>query len=191
VRFPTDVTPALGRLPIFYMCHPVAPRDGERKWYCECGYAKAAIVAPVCERCFTTIPSSIRSEPTNVAVVCENVRNARRWWRWLATWEAIAVIAPWMVNVEEWTIAGMTDETPESALVERGLRDDCAVVARLDGVIITNRAGRGSTMEGNAALAAGRVAYDLRHYGPMPPDGEPGSTAKLHPKDADWRWWLG
>lgn len=189
MKFPTDITPAIGTLPIFYMCHPVAPRAGETILTCTVCHENASVLGDVIACCARCQLPDLQEPFVPVSVVEWNVASARRWWRWLATWEAIAVVAPWMVNVEEWTIAGKTDETPGSVLVERGLRDDCAVVARLDGAIICNRAGRGSTMEANAALAAGRVVYDLRYLGAFPPDGAPGSTGRVHPKDAKWPRW--
>lgn len=171
-------TSDLPSTPLAYACHPVAPRENERVWACVRCVRRTASVAEL-ERCATCDLDMVR---TGFDVVVWNVENARRWWRWFGLWDEIAVIMPWIINVEEW-------REKDAALIERGLRDDCNAVARCDAAIICNRLGNGSRREATAAYEADRLVFDLRHLGPFPPDGQIGSAATIHPRDVAWRAW--
>ncbi len=62
-------------------------------------------------------------------VAC-NLARAKRWMPWCRDMAPhVSIIAPWMVDVE------LGDDT-DPARRERGLRDNCAVVKRCDGIIL-------------------------------------------------------
>lgn len=94
--------------------------------------------------------------------VLANLSRAKRWLAWLQAQMPIdvVVIAPWITAIE----VGADDGDP--AQRERGLRGDCALVRRCDGVFLVG----GRISEGMAREAKyARATHDLTFLGDEPP----------------------
>jgi hypothetical protein len=94
-----------------------------------------------------------------------NLARALRWLKWLSTTERETVhIAPWISAI----MSGEDDSDP--AARARGLRHDCLVVRRCDGIVLVGgRVSSGMAIERDAAHDAGLTVIDLTHLGDEPP----------------------
>jgi hypothetical protein len=97
-----------------------------------------------------------------------NIDRALRWLAFLSrAMPENAVAAPWVSNL----LAGDDDSDPRQR--ERGLRNCCAIVSRLDGVILVGgRVSAGMARERVAAEQAGKLVIDLTWMGEEPPGVE-------------------
>jgi hypothetical protein len=98
-----------------------------------------------------------------------NLARAKRWLAFFAASvpDDVVVIAPWIAHVE--AVGSDGDEEQR----ERGLRGDCAVVARCDALLLVG--GRISSGMAREALAAAEALVDVRdltYLGDEPPDDE-------------------
>ena len=93
-----------------------------------------------------------------------NLARARRWLAWaIAAHADVAPIAPWITQCE------VQDDAHEKQRA-RGLRDDCAVVARCDELwLVGGRISAGMRLERVAAEDAGVLVVDLTRLGEEPP----------------------
>lgn len=116
----------------------------------------------------------------DAAGVAANVARATRWYRWLLDTEpGRAITAPWLATL----LAGVPDDDANRA---RGLRDDCAIACRLDGIVLVGgRISTGMRHELDAVVAAGGWVSDCTWLGDEPPTID----APLHPIDAGRFWW--
>lgn len=93
---------------VLYVAHPLAPTEDEMAATAAWGTASATVA------------------------IKRNIDLALRWLTWLrASFPDDTFIAPWIATVM--SLHG--DDSPE--LREAGLRDDCAVVERCDGIVMT------------------------------------------------------
>lgn len=98
-----------------------------------------------------------------VAVRTGNCHRALRWLRWLRRYfPEVTFIAPWVAAV----MSGEDDA--DEAQRERGLRDDCRVVARCDGIVLC-----GGRVTGGMSRERGdaRAVADITALGAEPPAG--------------------
>lgn len=102
-----------------------------------------------------------------VGDVAGNVARARRWLRWLIDQEPLrAFCCPWIPYVEV-----LPDADAQQR--ERGLRDDEAMAARCDGIVLVGgRISSGMRREMLATAAAGGRVVDLTGLGAEPPPSE-------------------
>ncbi|MDQ3276637.1 MAG: hypothetical protein M3Q39_16805 [Actinomycetota bacterium] len=98
-----------------------------------------------------------------------NAARARRWLRWLMDSEpSVAFCCPWLPFVD----VGDDDSPPARA---RGLRDDVAIAARCDGIVLCGGdVTPGMQLELDAVVAAGGWVADLTFLGAEP--GAPSGT---------------
>lgn len=126
-----------------------------------------------------------KHEPKAFYAAAAIIRNARRaldWRNWLrATFDDVTFIAPWIGDV----LAGDDDSDP--AQRERGMRDNCALITKLDGIVLCGpRISPGMDAE-RAAFVMGEArevarsadqdrrrtfVYDLTVLGSTPPTAE-------------------
>lgn len=107
-----------------------------------------------------------------------NIKRALRWLSWLRrSFSGITFVAPWIAGVL--SVGG--DGTEEDR--EAGLVDDCAIVAKLDGVVLVGgHVSSGMARERDAAIASGNPVHDLTWIGEdSPPQPKPSS-----PSDPTW-----
>lgn len=144
--------------PILYVAHPVAPRDGEVLARCtrckaEHTFARADVVdlRNVCDHDDRVHPTDSAAE-----IVGYNLRRALAWWSWLeGSLTEIVFAMPWYVNV---TANGNGD--PDR--VARGLRDDCEIVQRFDGLVLCgSRVSSGMHKEALSAIAAHKPVFQI------------------------------
>jgi hypothetical protein len=133
-----------------YMAHPVAPTE-------------AQIAAKM-------DGDPVLRLPRDLAItycVRDNLDSATAWLRWLVENTNWAISAPWIPYVQ-----ALNDAT--SSHRERGLRDDCAMAARCDGIILVGgRLSSGMEREWNAVKDRDGWVLDLLHLGPTPPTSQP------------------
>jgi hypothetical protein len=145
--------------PILYVAHPVAPRPGEtiaRCTNCKSEHAFAA-TDPVDLRHVCEHDEPVRTLGLAADVVAYNLRSALAWWRWLeGTLTEIVFAMPWFTNV---TANGEGDR----AKINRGLRDDAAIVQRCDGIVLCgSRVSSGMAIEAEAAKMAGLPVFQIQ-----------------------------
>lgn len=131
--------------PVVYVAHPVAARPGETLATCSrCKAEYTFAGAEQIDLCEHDEP--VRHTEDKAAIVAFNLRRAMRWWRWLHLGIPEAVfLMPWYVNVS-------ANGEADPALIERGLRDDCACVMRCDTILNCGpRISSGMGIESNAA----------------------------------------
>jgi hypothetical protein len=134
---------------VVYLAHPVAPTEEQ-------------IIAMMAWR-YSDMPDSIAREKAIRDIVRENLVRARCWLRFLVDNTDWAICAAWMPYVE-----ALNDAT--SSHRARGLRDDCAMAARCDAIILCGgRISSGMAQERDAVIAAGGLVLDLGKMGPLPP----------------------
>jgi hypothetical protein len=133
-----------------YMAHPVAPTEEQ-------------ITAKM-------DGDPVLRLPRDLAItycVQDNLDSATAWLRWLVENTNWAISAPWIPYVQ-----ALNDAT--SSHRERGLRDDCAMAARCDGIILVGgRLSSGMEREWNAVKDRDGWVLDLLHLGPTPPTSQP------------------
>lgn len=141
-------------------------------------------VAPPCA-CHPEYNGHHYEHETVMAVSC-NVGRAKRWIRWLAERCDVALAAPWIPYVETFPDGGEWRE--------RGLRDDCAMASRCDGIIlVSGRISAGmareieATMDGIAsrsrmAIFRDEHVIDLTPLGSEPPAERGALPAVLRPR---------
>lgn len=105
-----------------------------------------------------------------------NLASALRWLHWLRTnFRETVFIAPWIASV----MAGADDTDPSAH--EHGLRDDCEIVRRCDGIVLVG--GRVSAgMQREADCATWQI--DLTNF-PEPPTVD----SQAWPADRKFAWW--
>lgn len=161
-------------VPVYYVAHPVAP---------PCACPPATHVAPFVE-CMAAISEGVPSPLDRMQVECNRLR-ALRWIRWRTERCDVALCAPWIPYVETLPDGGEWRE--------RGLRDDCAMVARCDGIILVGgRISSGMARERDAAIVSHPVmagalpmdalVVDLTPLGPEPPKERGALPACLRPR---------
>jgi hypothetical protein len=98
------------------------------------------------------------------AVVKGNLARARRWLAALiANVPDVAWCMPWLPYLS------VLEETPANR--ERGLRDDCAIAARCDGIVLVGgRVSSGMEREEMAVRYAGGWSLDATYFGKEPPN---------------------
>jgi len=130
--------------PVVYLAHPVAPTAEQ-----------AAEIR--------LLVADATDEEVTTTLVARNLGSARSWLRWLVEHTDWAVCAPWMPYVEV---------LPDDGQIrERGLRDDCAMAARCDAIVLCGgRVSSGMQRELDAVVAAGGAVIDLTAVGAHPPD---------------------
>lgn len=105
--------------------------------------------------------------------VPDNLKRARRWFRWLLTDCGVAVVAPWITAVSV-----LDDGSPEER--QLGLRANGRVIASVDAlVLVGGRITAGMAWEVTAATAAGVLVINLTSY-----DREPSIPAKVALEEA-------
>lgn len=144
--------------PILYLAHPVAPREGETIAQCTNCKSEHAFAAkdPVDLRHVCEHDAPCRTLSSAADVVAYNLRSALAWWRWLEGTITETVFAmPWFTNV---TANGNGDPVR----VNRGLRDDQAIVARFDGILLCgSRVSSGMQVEADSARAGGLPVFQI------------------------------
>jgi hypothetical protein len=149
------------RPPMLYVAAPVAPQPGEVLARCtECSAVNtfapgdAVDLRLVCDH-----DAPVRQVADRDAIVQFNLARALRWWRWLhlglpeVTW-----IMPWY----------------DAELIERGLRDDCEVARRCDGLMAVGpRISSGMRREANAVADVGGELFQLQGINREPPRAFP------------------
>lgn len=131
--------------PVLYLAHPVAatPEQIERKR-------------------FETDPSY--HHRLTESCIDDNLESALAWLGWLVKHTDWAISMPWWPYVKALGEDG-------ADLRERGLRDDCAMAERCDGIILVGgRISSGMQRELDAVRAAGGRVIDLTYLGPTPPE---------------------
>jgi hypothetical protein len=137
---------------VAYLAHPVAPTEEQI----------AALTKPS-----ELFPEPRSRELATTLVVRDNLDSALSWLRWLVGNTDWAISAPWIPYVQ-----ALNDAT--SSHRERGLRDDCAMAARCDGIILVGgRISSGMEREWNAVKDRDGWVLDLLHLGPTPPTSQP------------------
>lgn len=145
--------------PILYVAHPVAPREGEtiaRCTNCKSEHAFAATdqvdLRHVCEH-----DAPVRTLTAATDIVAYNLRSALAWWRWLeGSLTEIVFAMPWFTNV---TANGEGDRTK----IQRGLRDDAAIVRRFDGILLCgSRVSSGMQIEAEAARRSNMPVFQIQ-----------------------------
>lgn len=168
--------------PVVYVAHPVAAQDGETLATClECGAERTFMPTDVVNADSICIHDSpIRCVQDAVTIVKFNVSRALRWWRWLDQLEAAVWAMPWVTNVT----ANHGNEF-DASRVERGLRDDCAIVRRCSALILVGpRVSRGMKIEAEAAHEVNLPVFRIEHPWTH---GEPPAQ---HPASIPWRRYL-
>lgn len=95
-----------------------------------------------------------------------NLARAKRWLRWLrrAMPDAV-VVAPWLHDLEV-----LEEDDNDPHVRATGLRRDCAVVSRCDGlVLVGGRVSSGMREERDTAEAQSKLVLDLTGMGNEPP----------------------
>ncbi len=166
------------RPPVIYVAHPVAPRPGEIVARCtSCKTEQAYIPSDAVdlnELCHCNAPVRSRDDPGEIVEF--NLRRAMRWWQWfhLGIREAVWLM-PWYVNV-------FANGEGDPHLIALGLRDDCAVVARCNALMLCgSRVSSGMAKEATAAVDAGVPVFQV-----VGADDEPNL---LGPSTVYWRVW--
>jgi hypothetical protein len=119
--------------PVIYLAHPVAPTEQQAERYAD--YS----------------PES-RDIHLN-QIVHENLTSATRWLRWFVEHTDWAICAPWIPYVQ-----ALNDAT--SSHRQRGLRDDCLMAERCDGIVLVG--GRlSSGMEREMVAVKGKGGFVL------------------------------
>jgi hypothetical protein len=133
--------------PVIYLAHPVAPTEQQ-------------IDAKMC-----LLPGETFGLPREVAVaycVRDNLDSATHWLRWFVEHTDWAICAPWIPYVQ-----ALNDAT--SSHRERGLRDDCLMAERCDGIVLVGgRLSSGMEREMVAVRQKGGFVIDLLSLGPSP-----------------------
>lgn len=167
------------RPPVLYVAAPVAAQPGEVLATCtECSaewtFARGDVVdlRLVCGH-----DDPVRQSTDRDAIVAFNLKRAMRWWNWLhlglpeVTW-----IMPWYVNV-------LCNGEGNLELIERGLRDDCEVARRCDGLMACGQ--RTSSGMAREARAVHEVGGDLFRI-----DGINKEPSRIHAAaSVPWRRW--
>lgn len=133
--------------PVLYVAHPLSPLSTD------VDYQLATFGHLISDPC--------KVDGAHRLAIDANLARAKRWLTWLRrTFPAITFIAPWITAIE--SDADDSDEAQRSA----GLRDDCRVVNRCDGIVLCG----GRVSSGMATESArARVVFDLTHLGAEPP----------------------
>lgn len=136
------------RHPVIYLAHPVAARAGETLATCTACKAEATytLSEPIDLRHVCLHDDPVHSTEDPAAIVGFNLRRAMRWWRWFEGSLTDAVFTvPWYVNVS-------ANGEADPVKIERGLRDDCAIVQRCDAIMMCgSRISSGMAKEAAAA----------------------------------------
>lgn len=155
---------------VLYVAHPLRPTEDD-----------------ITER-FGAPVDAMDLDRRKFAIAIATKRNAERaiaWRNWLRnTFPEVTFVAPWIGDV----LAGDDDSDP--AQRERGIRDNCALIAKLDGIVLCGpRISAGMRAEilawgschAHPNVADGYV-YDLTSLGAAPPDR---SAAVVHAPEID------
>lgn len=111
--------------------------------------------------------------------LCRNVKRAKVWRDWLrSTFAEVTFVAPWIGDV------AMGDDDSDPAQRERGMRDNCALITKLDGVVLCGpRISAGMAAERDAWIRAADLVgiydvgiYDLTSLGATPPPADMSET---------------
>lgn len=154
------------RPPVLYVAAPVAAQPGEVLGTCsECGSSWTfPSIGDVDLRLVCHHDAPVRHSEDRDAIVAFNLRRALRWWRWLhlglpdVTW-----IMPWYVNV-------IANGEGDPVLIERGLRDDCEIARRGDGLMACGpRISSGMAREGRAVHEVGGELFQIEGISKEPP----------------------
>lgn len=168
------------RPPVLYVAAPVAAQPGETLAVCtECGARNTFLADDILNlQLVCSHDAPVRHTQDREAIVRFNLERAMRWWRWLhlglpeVTW-----IMPWYVNV-------VANGEGDPVLIERGLRDDCEVARRCDGLMATGpRISSGMRREGVAVHEVGGELFQIEGFLREPPKRY---AAAIMP----WRRWV-
>lgn len=168
------------RPPVLYVAAPVAPQPGEVLATCsECAaqwtfaQGDAVDLRFVCHH-----DDPVRQSQDRDEIVAFNLKRAMRWWQWLhvglteVTW-----IMPWYVNV-------LCNGEGNPELIERGLRDDCEVARRCDGLMAVGpRLSSGMRREGAAVHDVGGDLFQIEGINREPPRKQAATSVP-------WRRWV-